>query len=71
MTDTPMTPRHSPLTDTHREVLDRLRQCCTETAEYLRACKECGLDVDELLARNQRQLEIADQVRRTFFPDRP
>ncbi len=56
------------LTDVHRQCLDAVLQSTARLAEHLRKCKECGLDVDDMVRENDRHREFATKAKQQFFP---
>lgn len=61
----------NPLNDTHCACLDNVLQSIAQTAETIRRCKDCGLPVEQAEAENNRQRDIAEAIKRKFFPERP
>lgn len=59
-----------PLTDEDYARLCEAEKMCTETADYLKRCEECGINVDPETRKNNEQLELARKMRAKFFPDR-
>jgi hypothetical protein len=60
-----------PLTQEHCDCLTKAIQSSNNTSQFLDACKRCGLPVDELIADNNRQREMAERLKREFFPNAP
>ena len=61
-------PAVGPLTDQHLKVLDKVLKACAETEEYCKMCEECNLDVSPERQKNKEQREIAERIKRRFFP---
>jgi hypothetical protein len=61
----------SPLTQEHCDCLTKAIQSTSNTQQFLDACKRCGLPVDDLIADNQRQRDMAEKLKREFFPNAP
>ncbi len=61
-------PAINPLSKQHLAALNHLLQCCPETGEYLRACADCGLAMDDDLQANEAQLRAVQQIKAKFFP---
>lgn len=58
----------NPLTEEHYELLNKVCQSCTVTEELAGKCKRCGIEVDELLEKNRAQKQMAEQIKKEFFP---
>lgn len=59
----------TPLTDKHLELLNKVIKSCAETREYLQNCKECNLDVEPEIRRNDEQLKTASLIKAKNFPN--
>ena len=62
---------HSPLNQDSCDCLTRVLGSCAETDQLIKACKECGLDVETAESQNNGQRELASRLKRTFFPMQP
>lgn len=61
----------SPLSESHCNALDEALKSIMQTAETIRRCKACGLPVEQAEAENERQRQLAESLKRQFFPERP
>lgn len=59
-----------PLKEEHCTTLDCIIQRANELQDMLQKCQQCNLDVAKLVEENNRQLKLATDLKRTFFPDR-
>jgi hypothetical protein len=60
----------SPLNNEHCKCIDDALEHIARTAELIRKCKDCGLDMGRAEQENQAQLELATRIKRNFFPNR-
>lgn len=58
------------LSEKHLDTLNKVIKSCQDTAGYCEACQACGLDVAKEARDNAEQLAMAEQLKRTFFPDK-
>lgn len=59
-----------PLTEEHAKTLDKVIKSCAETAEYLRKCAACNINVDKEARENAEQEAMAKKMKATYFPNR-
>lgn len=59
----------SPLTDEHLARLNEVIRQCEYTKQLCERCIECGIDVEPELKLNNEQLEVAQKIKRIFFPN--
>jgi hypothetical protein len=46
-------------------------QSCAQTADFLSKCKDCGLEVGNEIAANERHKAFLEQFKKNFFPNQP
>lgn len=59
-----------PLNDEDCKNLDKVIESGEGTGKLLLACRECGLPVDDAMARNAEQVDVARRLKAKFFPNR-
>jgi hypothetical protein len=64
-------PTASPLKDPDCDCLNKVLESAAHTRELLEACKDCGVPVDEAIAVNEQQAQLAAKLKGRFFPNRP
>lgn len=64
-------PSVNPLSDEHCQCLDKVLASVGPALELAKACKDCGLNVDEYEQQLQTQQQIATNLKAKFFPHRP
>lgn len=52
----------------HCATLNTVLQECANTRELIKACKDCGLPVEEGEAQNNQQIQYATAIKAKFFP---
>lgn len=61
----------NPLSQEQCDCLSKVIQSASNTEQFLEACKRCGLPVDDLIADNNRQRDMAQKIKKEFFPNAP
>ena len=64
-----MADQFCPLDETDCACLDKVLEACPVTREMLLKCKRAGMNVDEAIARNDAQEELAKALKTEFFPN--
>ena len=59
------------LNDQHCACIDAVLQSIAQTTKLLQDCKECGLPVDDYIAQNEAQRQMAVALKGKFFPQNP
>lgn len=59
----------SPLTDAHLQAIDRVLDRCVRIRGLLENCRKCDLDIEEPLRQIEEQLQRAEKLKATFYPD--
>ncbi len=60
----------NPLNDQHCACLDAVIESTAHTAELIRKCRECGIDVAKAEQVNNAQRDFAMKAKGQFFPER-
>lgn len=66
-----MAKKASPLGPKELATLNRVISACSETEDLCARCAACNIDVDKERAANRERLELAQALKRTFFPKEP
>lgn len=61
----------APLTPEHCHALNMILASIAETKELIAKCKACQLPVEDSEAANNMQEQIAQEIKRQFFPHNP
>ena len=61
----------NPFSDEHCQCLDAVLESSAAVAACLAKCKASGLEVGDLVAKNERQAAIAGKLRSAFFGSQP
>jgi hypothetical protein len=59
------------LNDQHCACLDNVLASVQQTGQLLAECKNCGLPVDDYIAQNEAQRQLATRLKASFFPANP
>ena len=61
----------TPLTEEHYHSLNSALEACSLADELIGRCQSAGLDVNKQVRRAREQRQIAEGIKREFFPHRP
>lgn len=56
------------LSDQHCACIDAALASIAQTTKLLQDCKSCGIPVDDYIAQNEAQRQLATQIKARFFP---
>lgn len=59
------------LNEGHCACLDAALASIAQTTQLLQNCKDCSLPVDDYIAQNEAQRQLAQQLKAKFFPANP
>jgi hypothetical protein len=63
-------PKMNPYQQEHCDCVNRVLESTPNVQELLECLERCGIKVDELKDRNGSNRQMAEALKREFFPDR-